>query len=83
MRGLEVAPKGAQTGFALLLGTDFDQRKVGGHGPATLSSPDVRALHAQLTAQGVEVSEPVVEPWSTWIKITDPDGWEFVVGETA
>jgi lactoylglutathione lyase len=80
-RWLEVGPKGAQTGFAILLGEDFDKHQVGGGGPATLTATDVRALHADLVAKGVQVTEPVVEPWSTYVKITDPDGWEFVVGE--
>jgi lactoylglutathione lyase len=46
-----------------------------------LTCADVRALHADLTAHGVEVSEPVVEPWSTYVTLVDPDGWQFVVGE--
>ncbi len=80
-RWLEVGPKGAQTSFAILLGEDFEKHTIGGGGPATLTTPDVRALHADLVARGVTVSDPVEEPWSTWVKVTDPDGWEFVVGE--
>jgi lactoylglutathione lyase len=80
-RWLEVAPKGAQTAFAIVRAADFDHARVGGPGPATLTCADVRALHADLTAHGVEVSEPVVEPWSTYVTLVDPDGWQFVVGE--
>ena len=80
-RWLEVGPKGAQTGYAILLGEDFEKHTIGGGGPATLTTADVRALHADLVAKGVAVTEPVEEPWSTWVKVTDPDGWEFVVGE--
>jgi lactoylglutathione lyase len=80
-RWLEVAPPGAETSFAVLKAADFGDRAPGGAGPATLTCPDVRKLHEDLVAQGVPVTEPVVEPWSTWVRITDPDGWEFVVGE--
>jgi catechol 2,3-dioxygenase-like lactoylglutathione lyase family enzyme len=80
-RWLEVRPAGAETGFALLNAADFEMAEPGGPAPATLSSTDVRALYATLSAAGVQVTEPVVEPWSTYIVITDPDGWQFIVGE--
>lgn len=82
-RWLEVAPTGAETSFAVLRAADFDgERELGGPGPATLTCPDVHALHADLSARGVDVSEPVTEPWSTWVRVTDPDGWQFIVGES-
>src|SRR4030088_1860963 len=36
-RWLEVAPKGAQTAFAIVRAADFDHARVGGPGPATLT----------------------------------------------
>jgi catechol 2,3-dioxygenase-like lactoylglutathione lyase family enzyme len=80
-RWLEVAPVGAQTGFAILKGEDFENVTIGGSAPATLSATDVTALYEELTAKGVAVTAPMTEPWSTWVKITDPDGWELIVGE--
>jgi catechol 2,3-dioxygenase-like lactoylglutathione lyase family enzyme len=81
-RWLEVAPKGAQTSFVLASAAGFDENdRVGKSADVTLRTSDVRALHNELAAKGVPVTEPVTEPWSTWIKVTDPDGHEFVVGE--
>jgi catechol 2,3-dioxygenase-like lactoylglutathione lyase family enzyme len=81
-RWIEVAPAGAETRVALLLpDPGFEGAKVGGPAPATLVADDVRATYEQLKSQGVAVTEPVEEPWSTYIKVTDPDGHEFVVGQ--
>lgn len=30
---------------------------------------------------GVPVSEPVTEPWGSFIKVTDPEGREFLVND--
>jgi lactoylglutathione lyase len=81
-RWLEVAPPGAQTTFVLADAANFQKTDVvGKSADVTLSSNDVNALHASLTAKGIAVTEPKTEDWGTFIKITDPDGHEFVVGQ--
>ena len=38
-----------------------------------------RALHAELTAEGVSVTEPQTQRFGTFIDITDPDGHQLRV----
>lgn len=79
-RWIEVAPPGAQSAFMLADAAKFQKTdRIGDSADVTLSCSDVRALHADLTAKGVPVTEPEAQPWGTFIKITDPDGHEFVV----
>jgi len=77
-RWLEVAPKGAQTAF-VLFPADPGSQETPGHVPATLGSRDLGALHADLTAKGVEVSDITDEAWGSYLRFTDPDGNEFLV----
>lgn len=79
-RWIEVTPPGAQTALVLASAAGFDKEDhVGGFSDVTLSCSDVRALHAELSAAGVPVTEPETEAWGTFIKVTDPDGNQFVV----
>lgn len=79
-RWIEVVPPGAQTGFVLADAAGFGKTdRVGNSADVTLRCPDVRELHRDLTAKGVSVTEPEVQPWGTFIKFTDPDGHQFVV----
>jgi lactoylglutathione lyase len=81
-RWLEVAPKGAATTFAIVKASDFPHvTTIGGAGPATLSTSDVQELYQRLKLAEVIVTEPVTEPWATYLTFTDPDGWEFIVGQ--
>ncbi|GAA3798555.1 VOC family protein [Sphaerisporangium flaviroseum] len=77
-RWIEVVPPGAETRFTLCDAAHFETTP-GSSTPPTLSCDDVHSTYETLKANGVEVSEPVTEPWATWIKVTDPDGHEFVV----
>jgi lactoylglutathione lyase len=81
-RWVEVAPAGAQTAFVLADAAGFDKKdRIGDSADVTLSCSDVQALHADLVAKGVAVTAPETQEWGTFVKITDPDGHEFVVGE--
>jgi lactoylglutathione lyase len=81
-RWLEVAPPGAQTAFVLADAAGFEAGdRVGRSADVTLVSSDVHALHAALAAKGVPVTEPKSEEWGTFMKVTDPDGHEFVISQ--
>jgi catechol 2,3-dioxygenase-like lactoylglutathione lyase family enzyme len=81
-RWIEVTPPGAQTAFVLADAEGFDRTdRIGESADVTLTCSDVRALHADLVAKGITVTEPEIQPWGTFIKVTDPDGHEFAVSE--
>jgi len=79
-RWIEVAPKGAQTSFMLADGAGWNkQDRIGNSADVTLRCDDARALHAELTAKGVPVTEPQTQRFGTFIDITDPDGHQLRV----
>ncbi|GAA1694357.1 VOC family protein [Fodinicola feengrottensis] len=49
----------------------------------TLLCDDAQKTYDELKAAGVPVEGPFKEPWSTWVKVTDPDGNDFVIGEVS
>jgi lactoylglutathione lyase len=74
-RWIEVAPNGAQTSFMLADATGWNkQDRIGTSADVTLRCDDARALHAELTAKGVTVTEPQTQRFGTFIDVTDPDG---------
>ena len=74
-RWIEVAPGGAQTSFLLADGAGWNkQDRIGNSADVTLRCDDARALHSELTAKGVPVTEPQTQRFGTFIDITDPDG---------
>jgi lactoylglutathione lyase len=74
-RWIEVAPRGAQTAFMLADAAGWSrQDRIGNSADVTLRCEDSRALHAELTAKGVPVTEPQTQRFGTFIDITDPDG---------
>lgn len=77
-RWLEVRPKGARTCLALLAASAFDRQPDEDY-PATFSCDDLERTRAELGAAGVEVSEPVTEPWGTYIQVSDPEGRKMIV----
>jgi len=81
-RWLEVAPRGAQTAIVLSSAADFGKRP--GEGAyLTFACDDVHATVRQLREAGVKVTDPVAEPWGTYIKATDPDGNEVMIVQKA
>ena len=74
-RWIEVAPPGGQTAFMLADAAGWNKEDmVGRSADVTLRCRDARALHAELAAQGVPVSDPETQRFGTFIDITDPDG---------
>jgi catechol 2,3-dioxygenase-like lactoylglutathione lyase family enzyme len=81
-RWIEVAPPGASTGFVLADAAKFDKSdKVGSSADVTLRAPDVRQLHEEFAAKGVDVTEVDEQSWGTFFTVTDPDGHEFLIGQ--
>jgi lactoylglutathione lyase len=77
-RWIEVAPKGAQTSFMLADANGWNkQDRIGKSADVTLRCDDARALHAELSAKGVPVTEPQTLRFGTFIDVTDPDGHEL------
>ncbi len=79
-RWIEVAPRGGQTSFMLADAAGWNkQDRVGTSADVTLRCGDAQALHAELSAKGVPVTEPQTQRFGTFIDITDPDGHQLRV----
>ncbi len=79
-RWIEVAPPGGQTSFLLADATGWNkQDRIGRSADVTLRCENARALHAELKAKGVPVTEPQTQRFGTFIDITDPDGHQLRV----
>lgn len=79
-RWIEVAPRGGQTSLMLADAAGWNkQDRIGQSADLTLRCEDARALHAELAAQGVAVTEPQTQRFGTFIDITDPDGHQLRV----
>lgn len=74
-RWIEVAPKGGQTALMLADAAGWNkQDRIGKSADVTLRCDDAHALHAELAANGVPVTEPQTQRFGTFIDVTDPDG---------
>jgi catechol 2,3-dioxygenase-like lactoylglutathione lyase family enzyme len=74
-RWIEVAPKGARTSFMLADAAGWNkQDRIGHSADVTLRCEDAARLYAELSAQGVTVTEPRTQRFGTFIDVTDPDG---------
>lgn len=81
-RWLEVAPPGARTTFVLADAAKFEKLdRVGDSADVTLVADDVAALHAELTQRDVTAEEPQTQAWGTFLRVSDPDGHQFVISE--
>lgn len=79
-RWIEVAPSKASTTLVLSKAADFDVQPGSATAP-TMRCEDLQQTYDQLRAAGVNVSEPVTEPWNSYLVVTDPDGYTLVVSE--
>ena len=74
-RWIEVSPRGAQTAFMLADAAGWGKEdRIGKSADVSLRCENARALHAELSAKGVPVTEPETQRFGTFIDITDPDG---------
>ena len=82
-RWIEVSPRGAQTAFMLADAAGWGkQDRIGKSADVTLRCENARAVHAELTAKGVPVTEPQTQRFGIFIDITDPDGHQLRVVDT-
>ena len=79
-RWIEVRPPQAQTSIVLSSAAAFD-KEPGEGAYLTFACDDIVATVEELRAAGVEVTEPVEEPWGTYCKATDPDGHQVQIAQ--
>jgi predicted enzyme related to lactoylglutathione lyase len=77
-RWIEVAPKGERTGLVLSSAAAFG-REPSTEYPVGFSCADLPGTVEQLRAAGVTVTDPVTEPWGTYVRITDPEARQLLV----
>lgn len=82
-RWIEVGPVDGESGITLLAATDFADDAIRASAGFTLVTDDLAAAHADLAAKGIDVSDPVTEPFGTFISFTDPDGYDYVLSAPA
>jgi len=84
-RWVAVAPKGAQTEVVLYLpdeNWEHYRQVVGKSQALTFIVKDMKTLHADLKAKGVEfVQEPEEQPWGTFVIIKDSEGNSLILSE--
>lgn len=80
-RWIDVAPPRARTRVALIAPRDDYAFPPSAAAPCTLTTEDAEVTFHDLKGRGVEVTEPVVESWATYLTLTDPDGYIYVIGE--
>jgi lactoylglutathione lyase len=79
-RWVQVTPPGAQTALVLTRAADFG-REPDKQYAAGFSCADLRKTYQRLVDAGVTVTEPLTEPWGSFLKVTDPEGREFLVND--
>ena len=79
-RWLELVPPKGQTSVVLSSAAAFN-KQPGEGAYLTFACDDIHATVKELRDRGVTVTDPVEEPWGTYIKATDPDGHEVQIAE--
>jgi catechol 2,3-dioxygenase-like lactoylglutathione lyase family enzyme len=82
-RWVEVAPRGRETGIALLSAADYDADPQPGDAGVTLVVPDLLAWHERVSQAGVQVSEPADAGAGLYATFTCVDGHQHVVSQLA
>jgi lactoylglutathione lyase len=79
-RWVELLPPKGQTSIVLSSAAAFDKQP--GEGAfLTFACDDIRATVEELRERDVTVTDPVEEPWGTYIKATDPDGHQVQIAQ--
>lgn len=79
-RWIEVVPPDGGAGIVLSK-VDDDAAYAGPLTNVLLGCDDAPATAARLRRAGVEVTDPVTEPWGTFILVTEPDGRQICITE--
>ena len=79
-RWVEVVPPGGGTGIVLSAAKEFGREPDTAY-PMTFACADLAATADELRSAGLEVTEPVTEPWGSYIRVTDPEGRRLLVND--
>jgi lactoylglutathione lyase len=77
-RWVAVRPPGAETSVVLNRAADFGREPDQGF-PMIFAVDDLAGFVAATRAAGVEVSDPTVEGWGTFVNVRDPEGRGLLV----
>jgi catechol 2,3-dioxygenase-like lactoylglutathione lyase family enzyme len=72
LRFVQLTPPGS--GCSISIGTGLTEMAPGSVQGLQLVVSDIQAAHAELAAQGVEVSDVQDFPWGSFVFFSDPDG---------
>ena len=72
LRFVQLTPPGS--GCSIAIGKGITDKAPGSVGGLIMVVPDIDAARAQLTRQGVAVSDIHDEDWGRFIEFSDPDG---------
>jgi lactoylglutathione lyase len=79
-RWLEVIPSMGQTSIVLSSAAAFD-KQPGEGAYLTFACDDILTTVRELRELRVTVSDPIEEPWGTYVKATDPDGHQVQISQ--
>jgi len=79
-RWLELVPPKGQTSVVLSSAAAFD-KQPGEGAYLTFACDDIQTTVKELRERGVTVTDPVEEPWGTYVKATDPDGHQVQIAQ--
>lgn len=77
-RWIEVVPRGARTGLALLKASDFE-REPDKEYAVIYNCGDLEVAGERLKENGIEVTDIVTEFWGSYRLITDPEGRDLMI----
>ena len=77
-RYVQLTPPGSACSISF--GQGFTKAKPGGIDGLLLVVDDIQAAHKELSARGVDITEPKTEPWSAVHSyLSDPDGNRWTI----
>ncbi|WP_017537579.1 MULTISPECIES: VOC family protein [Nocardiopsis] len=79
-RWVELTPPGGGTRITVHTASEFN-RSPGEGAYLILACDDAAATARRLRERGATATEPVTEPWGTYIKVEDPDGGDIMIAE--
>lgn len=80
-RWVAVRPPGAETSVVLSRAADFGREPDAGY-PMVFAVDDLARFVESTRAAGIEVSDPKVEGWATFVNVRDPEGRDLLVATT-
>lgn len=80
-RWVQLGPAGAETSITLV--TWFDKMPAGCVKGLVVDTDDIDAMHAELSARGLSISDIDRAPWGTFATFSDPDGNGWVLQQSA